>query len=144
MVAGLWHGASLNFLLWGLFMGSLVVVTRRLSRRGWSVQRHLAILLTYLGAVVGGVFFRLPEMEDIGSVFAALLGFHGVGAAPILPTLFAAVVIVYPFLTPEEWSWRPETWRGPRLLAAAGVGALVGLAFIWMLAPPRPFVYFQF
>lgn len=35
-LCGLWHGASLNFLIWGLFHGAFLVLERRVGCNGWS------------------------------------------------------------------------------------------------------------
>jgi D-alanyl-lipoteichoic acid acyltransferase DltB (MBOAT superfamily) len=38
-LGGLWHGASLNFLAWGLYQGLLLSGTHHGRRRGWSLPR---------------------------------------------------------------------------------------------------------
>ena len=38
-LGGLWHGASLNFVAWGLYQGVLLVGTHHGRRRGWSLPR---------------------------------------------------------------------------------------------------------
>jgi alginate O-acetyltransferase complex protein AlgI len=145
-IAGLWHGASLNFLFWGLYVGVLVVVVRRIgARTGWQLPHRLAIACTYLAMTFGGVLFRVRDMSRIPETVAALFGLHGLGSIPAALTVFVALTIVYMLTVPEEWRWEPLRWPLPRLAAlATGAGAVVGIAFVWMIAPPHPFVYFQF
>src|SRR4051812_8670704 len=58
-LCGLWHGASWNFVIWGLFHGTFLVVERlglaAAVRRLWAPLRHAYLLLVVM---VGWVFFR--------------------------------------------------------------------------------------
>jgi alginate O-acetyltransferase complex protein AlgI len=145
-IAGLWHGASLNFLCWGLYVGILVVVVRRIgARTGWQLPYWCAVGATYTAMTLGGVLFRVRDMSQIPGTLAALFGLHGFGSVPPAFTTFTLLTLVYTLAVPEEWRWEPLRWPVPRLAAfATATGAVVGIAFVWMIAPPHPFVYFQF
>jgi alginate O-acetyltransferase complex protein AlgI len=145
-IAGLWHGASLNFLCWGLYVGILVVVVRRIgARTGWQLPHWTAVACTYVAMTFGGVLFRVRDMSRIPETVAALFGLHGLGSIPPAFTIFLALTLIYTLTVPEEWRWQPLRWPAMRLAAlATGAGAVVGIAFVWMIAPPHPFVYFQF
>ena len=62
-VTGLWHGASWNFVGWGLYHGAFLI----LERIGFSkvVERMgpLRYLYTFLVAMVGWVFFRVESVR---------------------------------------------------------------------------------
>ncbi|MDQ4104102.1 MAG: MBOAT family protein [Actinomycetota bacterium] len=66
VLAGLWHGASWTFLLWGLYHGTALVIERR---RGLAVPpTELGLwwgrrALTLLVVVVGWVLFRSPDLS---------------------------------------------------------------------------------
>ena len=72
---GLWHGASWNFLAWGLFFGVMLMLekmfllrwTERLSR----VLRHTYALFLVL---IGWALFAMADMGDASVYFAALVG----------------------------------------------------------------------
>jgi alginate O-acetyltransferase complex protein AlgI len=75
-LCGLWHGANLTFLVWGLYHGGFLVI----ERLGWKrflderagVLRHV---YTILVVMVGWVFFRA---EDIGQAWVFLGTMFGV------------------------------------------------------------------
>lgn len=87
ILIGLWHGASLNFVLWGAWHGIGLWLFRQWSARAarWDafVQARpplarligvLSVLLTFHYVALGWVFFALPEPELIGKVLRGLLG----------------------------------------------------------------------
>ncbi len=65
LLTGLWHGASWNFIIWGLFHGFFLVIERALPK--WKAPALLGHLYALLVVVVGWVFFRantLPQAVD--------------------------------------------------------------------------------
>jgi alginate O-acetyltransferase complex protein AlgI len=62
---GLWHGASWNFVLWGLWHGFFIVLERlgfdKILQKLWTPLRHVYLLLV---VVIGWVFFRAPDMSS--------------------------------------------------------------------------------
>lgn len=66
-VTGLWHGASWNFVVWGLFHGFFIV----LERVGFDtilkvLGRPIQHAYTLLVVVVGWVLFRIEDLEAAG------------------------------------------------------------------------------
>lgn len=74
-LCGLWHGASWNFVVWGLFHGLFAIWERlgllhTLEKRQWlSPLRHI---YTMLVVMVGWVFFRADSLGDAGAFFQAM------------------------------------------------------------------------
>lgn len=79
-LCGLWHGASWNFVIWGLFHGSFLVLERTpllgWMERSWRPLRHCYVLTVVM---VGWVFFRSESFTYAWAFLQALLG-HGKGA----------------------------------------------------------------
>ena len=92
-LCGLWHGASWNFVVWGLFHGSFLVIERlgfgQALRRLPPLVRHVYLLAVVM---IGWVLFRAPTLGAALSYLRALTGF---GAAA--PTPFTVAW----YLTPE-------------------------------------------
>ncbi len=78
-LAGLWHGASVMFLLWGLYHGALLVAERVLGvDRMRAGAGQLAFRVYTLAAVfLGWVIFRSESLAQAGHIYRGLLGLNG-------------------------------------------------------------------
>ena len=139
-LGGLWHGASGNFLVWGLWHGTLLFGHRRVAGLPLRLPRAAAIAITFVLVTIGWVFFRLTSAGDIFDMLAAMAGLNGAGSllGGLLPYLAVAGILMWG--VPEEWRWNLREW-GPR--RAAAVGALGGLVLVLMNTTQK-FIYFQF
>jgi len=76
VLTGFWHGASFNFLVWGLWHGSFLVVERLFTAR--EVKNKylvpLRYMLTMLIIVIGWVFFRSPGLRYALSYLGIMFG----------------------------------------------------------------------
>ncbi len=81
LITGIWHGASWNFVIWGLFHAAVLIGSyllepafRKLSRLvqldtenfGWHC---IQMLRTYFICCVGRVFFRAPDVASAFGIF---------------------------------------------------------------------------
>ena len=168
-LCGLWHGASWNFVIWGLFHGSFLVIERRglLSalERCWVPLRHTYVLLTVM---VGWIFFRAVDVAHAWAFLSAMAGGGGATTTEyhvglyLNPGVMLAIVCgclgAMPLL-PAWTNWttklaesRPATllrlWWLDAIHRFAGVVALgmVLLASMAQLAAStyNPFIYFRF
>jgi len=79
MLTGIWHGASWNFLLWGLYYGILLLIEKLwLGKRLKNpILSHLYVLLvTVLGFVLFHSATAPDAMAEIGRMF-------GMGSLPV-------------------------------------------------------------
>jgi alginate O-acetyltransferase complex protein AlgI len=79
IVSGLWHGASYNFLIWGVYMGVVVGSYRLLKTTPNFASRQLpwalGTALTYLSVTFGDIFFAMDERHArfaLGRIFGIL------------------------------------------------------------------------
>jgi len=63
-VTGLWHGASWNFIVWGLFHGLFLVIERvgfgKILTNIWRPIQHMYAIMV---VVIGWVFFRADDLN---------------------------------------------------------------------------------
>ncbi len=80
ILGGLWHGASVMFILWGAYHGLLLAVYHtwnnfhgkmRTPPRGWG--RAVRILLMFHLTCIGWIFFRAVSLEQGMAMFRALV-----------------------------------------------------------------------
>ena len=99
LLTGLWHGASWNFVIWGLFFGIILAIEanflgKRLKKAPAFVQHFYSIALIMLG----WIFFRITNIQEWGSFFGALSGQNG---WTNLTTFRSLNILFYvPFLLP--------------------------------------------
>ncbi|MGE3958851.1 MAG: MBOAT family protein [Vicinamibacterales bacterium] len=159
-LCGLWHGASWNFVIWGLFHGTFLVVERvglgRLLERADPVARHVYLLLVVM---VGWVFFRAEDLPAALAFLRTLFGF-GIGEMPPLRlswyltpevrlALLAGLIGSTP-IVPWVAARSARAGAGARALLAESAGA-VALVAVFVAAllqvaarTYNPFIYFRF
>lgn len=74
-LTGLWHGASWNFILWGLYYGVLIILERKfLLKILEKLPRGVAHLYLIVAVLIGWVFFYYPDLNSaftfLGIMFA--------------------------------------------------------------------------
>lgn len=74
-LTGLWHGASWNFVLWGLYFGLLIGVEKLFLgswlERLWRPLRHAYLIAA---ALFGWVLFGLEDIASISNYMGTMLG----------------------------------------------------------------------
>lgn len=157
VLGGLWHGAALKYLAWGLLHGAGLAVERavreRRAARGKAPSANpLVKLLKILGVFnfvcVGWVFFRAADFSAAFEVFRAMLPRPGVGASvlvtPFLASLLGLGILLQFF--PERWT--EAIVRRFERLPLSGQSAAMGGFLVALSAMSQngvaPFIYFQF
>ncbi len=65
-LSGLWHGASYNFIIWGLIHGAGITMSKILKERMVKLPLFLRRLGTFCFINLTWVFFRAPDLKDAG------------------------------------------------------------------------------
>jgi len=76
-LTGLWHGASWNFLLWGLYFFVLLVIEKRFMKGYLKVPQILRHVLTLFLILISWTIFYFTDFARLGQAFAAMFGFGG-------------------------------------------------------------------
>lgn len=77
LATGLWHGITLNFILWGLYFGLIIVLESSFLSR-WLKKIPIVLQNLYALALilVGWIFFRIEDLGSWGPFFKSLLGLN--------------------------------------------------------------------
>lgn len=72
-VTGLWHGASFNFILWGLYHGLFQIIERLGFRKFLDKHGFFAHVYTVLAFVFGWTIFRADNLAQAGVMMKRML-----------------------------------------------------------------------
>ena len=76
-LTGLWHGASCNFVIWGLYYGVLLILEKFVWKTFLKNHKKAGYIYTLLAVSIGWVFFASGNLT---SAFNYLLKMIGIGA----------------------------------------------------------------
>ena len=152
---GFWHGASWNFILWGLLFAALLLFEKYIlhPKRRNAVFMHI---YTMLFVVLGFVLFDSASIADAFMSFKSLFGLAGIPAANTvsfyylksnLVLLIIAVLGATP-LPKKIYEKIGGTAGGSRVLAVltpiATVASIAVCTAYLIDGSFNPFVYFRF
>ena len=156
LLTGLWHGASWNFVLWGLFYLILLVAEKAFLLRLLERNR-LTRVLGHIGALLlVGIGWMIFDHTDLGEAFRIIGGLFGIGTAGfaaatvswqalrLLPLLAVSVAAATPY---PMRLWNRLTGRRPALTVLEPVLLVAVLALSVACAVRSdysPFLYFNF
>ncbi len=63
-LTGLWHGASYNFIIWGLYFGIILLIEKKFFYNLFSKHKFIGTLLTNILVIIGFVFFYNEGLKD--------------------------------------------------------------------------------
>lgn len=167
-LGGLWHGAAMHYLAWGLYHGVMLIlhkewqdVTRKVS---WATNalatfpgRIFSVLFTFHCVCVGWVLFRAETSQSAIDMLRKMFCFehvHGSALNMVLPS------INYPLVYPSIWLLLPILAAGhifmgyanqrnlfiktPRWAKAAWCFSLMFVILAFSPDKSPRFIYFQF
>ena len=80
-LTGLWHGASWNFVLWGVYNFVLLTIEKQIMPQLEELPDKLRNFITMLAVLFGWVLFSHTDFAELGIAIGAMLGFGGFSAA---------------------------------------------------------------
>ena len=80
-LTGLWHGASWNFVLWGIYNFVLLSIEKQIMPQLEDLPDRLRNFMTMMVVMFGWVLFSHTDFVELGIAFKAMLGFNGFSAA---------------------------------------------------------------
>lgn len=78
-LTGFWHGASWNFILWGLFYGVILMFEKLYFNKVLEkIPSIIRILYTFVLVVIGWVLFDTNSLTQAGQLLKSMFGFNHV------------------------------------------------------------------
>lgn len=149
-VAGLWHGAALGFILWGLLHGIFLVIDKVISplrakteflKFGWLI---IGWSFTQLGVFFAWIFFRNPQISDAVHLLSSIAN-RATGTFEISDALLLVAALVLSFaLDLAEKYLQPFMSMRNAFIKGLAVGGLLVFALVLKSSTTIPFIYFRF
>ncbi len=170
-LAGLWHGAGWNFVLWGVAIGTMQVIARtppfkwlqtqidllpRFARMPARFLQHLCFLFIIL---LDWALFRCSSLEHCKAVFKGLFSFNrfnnylfqeavakGNDQRVILLILLccAGVMLFHCLYRKSSKDLVQTLWKAPLFVKVTVCILLLCVSMLYAPEAPPPFIYFQF
>ncbi len=169
-LGGLWHGASWNFVIWGIFHGALLVGHREFVAWSQAVPvlrtaldsrfgKMFSIFFTFQLVCIGWVFFRVQDPKVSIAIVKKMVFLQPIFTSieanqflvlnqklPIaVPVALAMIIGLLVLNIPISWANEKGLFRkAPPVLKAAFCALTVILVVTFLPDSNPPFIYFQF
>ena len=154
LLSGLWHGAALNFILWGA-VHAFCLSVERLTQwpqmlHKFSLGRFIAWWIVWVQVLVAWVFFRASTTDQALMIIGNLFTWNFEGTTILVDKYFNTVVFLSIAVGVELWyaiKRRHYTKINPYTRTVAydvmTMALLIG-ACVYFRGPAAEFIYFQF
>ena len=163
-LTGLWHGASWNFALWGLYFFVLLYIEKSIPHVLEKIPTVLRCLGTFFLVVLGWVLFYCTDLTQLGQTFGLLFGQVGTGFTDTqmnitllnnLPLLLVCILgstpiprfigMVFSGICMENPKAKPKKRIVYTIVVYVFDLVLLGLSVVSLIGSSfNPFLYFRF
>jgi alginate O-acetyltransferase complex protein AlgI len=149
-IAGLWHGAAVGFLFWGLLHGLFLVIDKLFTTKQIKTQLPPLVralpgwMITQTCVFFAWIFFRNPEFGDAVYVISSILNRRG-GIFEISDALLILAALVVSFgIDFAEIHLGPKLRIGKPLVKGLVLGSIILAVTVMKSSSVTPFIYFRF
>lgn len=161
LLGGLWHGASMSFIIWGAIHGVALAIHKFIMGRFSSFKqlgsdmkpwrRVLGILITFHLVCFGWIFFRADSMQTVKEMLTQIFtNFHPEVFTQFVTgykgvfTLMVVGYVLHFMPKSAENAVQGVVTRSPLLVQAVILAIMVFVVVQFKSAGVQPFIYFQF
>lgn len=164
LLGGLWHGASLRFVIWGGLHGIGLVIHKLWVKMNLSLSKYytaqasknkffrfISVFTTFNLITFAWIFFRAENMEKAFGMIKQITGNFQLALIPIMISSYYKIFLI--ILLGFVIHWLPskfkENYRGWFIKSHITIKVLLAVIVIFILfqvksAEIQPFIYFQF
>ena len=156
LFTGFWHGASWNFILWGVFFGVLLLIEKFWTLKFLNKSRVISRVYILLAALLSFVVFQIPTLGEAFSYIGGMFGAGGI-AFSSAETLYHlksyAVLLIMAAVgaTPVVKTLATKFSESKKLGKIANVLEPIMIAVLFLVvtaflvdSSSNPFLYFRF
>jgi alginate O-acetyltransferase complex protein AlgI len=156
LLSGLWHGAAWNFVIWGAFHGTFLVLDRLFLLKVYQkIGKIPSIIITFFITLIGWVLFRADGLPAAWSYLQQMFAFDFTSTDFTFDPRFWAMLVLGAlfafyggFRAIEAWQVRvfAKEQKDRIILAMAAVGLLLLIISASSITSQgfNPFIYFRF
>ncbi len=158
MLTGFWHGASWNFIFWGLLYAAFLILEKLFLGKYLErsrIWRHIYVMLV---VILGFVLFNATDISEAGSYIAAMFGLGGVPLSSAEFThylysygLILVLAIIGSTPLPKLLFAKIATDKNKAVTYALDIGEILLMLVLLLLVTAylvdgsfNPFLYFRF
>ena len=157
-ITGIWHGSTINFVLWGLLHGILSIAERAVRKKDWYLKtpKFMKWIFTMTFVYFTWIIFMLPSFSQLVEYFKAILG-RPAGEVFFTFDYFINVKLVFlivigligSFLPKTKFYSRIQEWTDTKveglIIREIVLMILFFVAIVFIInSSYSPFLYFQF
>ena len=147
-LSGLWHGASWNFVIWGLLNGIIMVIEKYFKKDRFKNFKPYRVLITFLLISLTWVFFKADTFTKAIEILSCLFSLQtGINQPYLYSFIGIIIVLTSIILVYKKDSKRNAYYPIQNLNTIKGLTIyfiLIGLLICLAYTNTSPFVYFQF
>ncbi len=164
LLGGLWHGASIQFIIWGGIHGIGLVIHKIWMKFNFSLSKYyssstsknvlfrfISIITTFHLVAFAWIFFRAKDMKHTFDMISQIFRNFQLNLIPemILSYYKIFAVILFGYIIHWLPSSFKENYRGYFIKSNIAIKILIAVATIFIIhqfksAEIQPFIYFQF
>ncbi len=154
---GLWHGASWNYIIWGLYFGTFILIEQLLGKKRMkAIPTVVTHIYSKLIIIIGFGIFYFEDFSQLGNFFKNLVGANGNAFSDTIATtslvnncflIAASVLACFPvsrFVNKFVDKNSNTIAVSQALKVVYCLGLLVICTLLLVDATSNPFLYFRF
>jgi alginate O-acetyltransferase complex protein AlgI len=158
-ICGLWHGANLTFVLWGMYHGGLLLLhrawqggNRKSAHEESSFVSGLKVLSTFILVTYSWMIFRVADVKDLAPYTRLMLDPRTWKVTPVSVAMAQTLAVLFiPLVLAHLYQVRDNRFKitFEQVLRPVPLGLAAGTLVLLILAlgtyaENLPFIYFQF
>lgn len=156
LLTGIWHGASYNFILWGLYYAILLLIEKLFTGKYIEkLPKVLKMLYSLFFITLGWVIFRVENINDLILVIKKMFSFNNTSFitlfnknAILISTIPYIILGIFLSLPIDKWfKTKVDKSNGIvlTLIEDLILGVLFGISVMFLVSNSyNPFIYFRF